>query len=173
MKAILETESVYQFSDGEMVVPIFRGIVNSGKLRTSRGNSFMRVRIADLVGSRKTIAAGDDTVENTVENAAAKYRKYGIVLKEYIPVVDSFEFCSHKYGKDGTYAINSAKMVMNLLHQKADTHIEFRCAMIGFQAEMDTRPDYLTILEDVKEAGFYVLEGAHYNTEKYSQDDKQ
>jgi hypothetical protein len=36
-KAVLESESIYQFSDGLMVMPTFKGIVNSGKLRTSRG----------------------------------------------------------------------------------------------------------------------------------------
>jgi hypothetical protein len=169
LKAILESESVYQFSDGEMVAPTFKGIVNSGKLRTSRGNSYMRVRLADLVGSRKTIAAGDDTVENTVENAPSKYLRYGIVVKEYEPVIDSFEFCSHQYKGGTAYALNSEKMVMNLLHQKPTNFLEYKNTMVGFQAELDTHPSYISILKEIDEAGYFVVEGPHYNTEQYGQ----
>jgi hypothetical protein len=161
-KAYLESESVYQFSDGLMVQPLFKGIVNSGKFRTSRDNSFMRVRIADLIGSRKTIAAGDDSVENTVEGAIGKYMKYGIRCKEYLPVTDSFEFCSHFYGPDCCYALNKEKMVMNLLHQEPETFLEYRMSMIGFEAEMETRPDYAEILELIESVGYYEVEGPHY-----------
>jgi hypothetical protein len=161
-KAILETESIYQFSDGTMVQPLFKGIVNSGKYRTSRDNSFMRVRIADLIGSRKTIAAGDDSVENTVENAAEKYLRYGIRCKEYLPVTDSFEFCSHYYGPDGCYALNKEKMVMNLLHQEPKDFLEYKMTMVGFEAELETRPDYEAILQLIESVGYYEVEGPHY-----------
>lgn len=167
-KAFLESESIFQFSDGEMVMPTFKGIVNSGKLRTSRGNSFIRVRVADLVGSRKTLAAGDDTVENCVDQAVEKYARYGIVLKEYVPIDDSFEFCSHVYQKGRTYAVNAEKMVMNLLHQEPKTALEYRLAMLGFSDEMSSHPEYERILEQIESVGFYEVEGPHYNTEKYS-----
>lgn len=161
-KAYLETESIYQFSDGTLVQPLFKGIVNSGKFRTSRDNSFMRVRIADLIGSRKIIAAGDDSVENTVEGAAEKYLEYGIRCKEYLPVNDSFEFCSHYYGPNTCYALNKEKMVMNLLHQEPKDFWEYRMSMIGFEAELETRPDYQSILELVESVGYYEVEGPHY-----------
>lgn len=166
-KAYLESESIFQFSDGEMVMPTFKGVVNSGKLRTSRGNSFIRVRVADLIGSRKIIAAGDDTVESFVEGALEKYADLGIVLKEYIPVSDSFEFCSHKYERNRTYAVNAEKMVMNLLHQEPKTPHEFRLTMIGFTDELGSHPDYKQILADVESVGYYEVEGPQYNTEKY------
>jgi hypothetical protein len=161
-KAYLETESIYQFSDGTLVQPLFKGIVNSGKFRTSRDNSFMRVRIADLIGSRKTIAAGDDSVENTVENAIEKYAKYGIRVKEYLPVSGSFEFCSHYYGPNCCYALNKEKMVMNLLHQEPKDFLEYRMSMVGFEAELETRPDYESILELIESVGYYEVEGPHY-----------
>jgi hypothetical protein len=161
-KAYLETESIYQFSDGTLVQPLFKGIVNSGKFRTSRDNSFMRVRIADLIGSRKTIAAGDDSVESTVEGAAEKYLEYGIRCKEYLPVNDSFEFCSHYYGPNICYALNKEKMVMNLLHQEPKDFFEYRMSMIGFEAELETRPDYQSVLELVESVGYYEVEGPHY-----------
>nr|UQB76106.1 RNA-dependent RNA polymerase [Flumine sobemo-like virus 2] len=166
-KALLESESIYQFSDGEMVMPTYKGIVNSGKLRTSRGNSSIRVRVADLVGSRKTIAAGDDTVENEVSDAVAKYAKFGIVLKEYEPVRDSFEFCSHVYTPTSTYAVNAEKMVMNLLHQEPKNSLEFRLTMLGFADEMSSHPEYEHILRQIESVGYYEVEGPHYDTEKY------
>lgn len=161
-KAYLESESVYQFSDGTLVQPLFKGIVNSGKYRTSRDNSFMRVRIADLVGSRKTIAAGDDSVESYVEGAIQKYKRYGITLKEYLPVEDNFEFCSHYYGPEGCYALNKEKMVMNLLHQEPTNFFEYKMTMIGFAAELETRPDYESILNLVESVGYFEVEGPHY-----------
>lgn len=161
-KAYLETESIYQFSDGTLVAPLFKGVVNSGKFRTSRDNSFMRVRIADLIGSRKTVAAGDDTVENTVANAKEKYFEYGIRCKEYLPVTDSFEFCSHFYGPDTCYALNKEKMVMNLLHQEPEDFLSYRMSMVGFEAELETRPDYHSILQLVESVGYYEVEGPHY-----------
>jgi hypothetical protein len=166
-KAILESESIYQFSDGLMVMPTFKGIVNSGKLRTSRGNSWMRVRIANLIGANKVIAAGDDSVEQTVPDAITKYLKYGVRCKDYQPVIDTFEFCSHIYSKHGAYSINRNKMIMNLLHHKYDTFMEYKLSMIGFEDELRSRPDYEEILELVKSVGYYEVEGPHieiYNT---------
>lgn len=167
MKAILESESIFQFSDGELVVTNFKGIVNSGKQRTSRGNSFIRVRLADLVGSRKTLAAGDDTVESKAEDAYNKYASFGITLKEYEPVTDSFEFCSHKYTPTGAYALNAEKMVMNLLHQNPTTPMEMRLSLIGFRDELSSRPDFASIVEDVESVGYFEVEGPHYDTSKY------
>lgn len=161
-KAILESESVYQFSDGTLVAPTFPGIVNSGKLRTSRGNSWMRVRIADLVGSRKTIAAGDDAVESYVPDATEKYRTLGINLKVYDLVKSNFEFCSRMYSKQGSYALNKEKMIMNLLHQEPKSFLEYRSAMIGITDELSSRPDFDEILELIESAGFYEVEGPHY-----------
>lgn len=161
-KAILESQSIYQFSDGNMVMPLFKGIVNSGKLRTSRGNSWMRVRIADLIGSRKTIAAGDDSVENTVPNAISKYLSYGIRCKEYEPVHDTFEFCSRIYGNGFSYPVNKAKMVMNLLHNNPSNFIEYKLLMIGFEDEMRDHPDYDKVLRQLESVGWYEVEGPHY-----------
>jgi len=166
-KAFLESESIYQFSDGVMVMPTFKGIVNSGKLRTSRGNSFMRVRVADLVGSRKVIAAGDDTVEHMVDDAFNKYIKFGIVIKDYAPVTDRFEFCSHEYGPQVTYAVNAEKMIMNVLHHQHSNYLEYRLTMLQLAEELGTHPDYESILAQIEATGFYEVEGPHYDTEKY------
>jgi len=164
-KAILEAESVYQFSDGTLVETTYSGIVNSGKLRTSRGNSYMRKRIADLIGAHTCITAGDDAVEQTVPHPYEKYASYGIRLKDYQPVDDilgNFEFCSHIYSVRGTYSLNVEKMVMNLLHQNIESPLDFRLAMIGFQDELSSRDDYNDILDHIRSVGFYEVEGPHY-----------
>lgn len=161
-KAHLECESVYQFSDGLMVAPTFKGVVNSGKLRTSRGNSWMRVRIADIIGSRNSKAAGDDCVESYVHDAARKYLLYGIRLKGYDRIDDSFEFCSRVYTKQGSYAVNKEKMMMNLLHQNPKDFQEYNCTMVGFIDELESRADFNEVLALVQSAGYYEVEGPHY-----------
>jgi hypothetical protein len=160
--AILESASVYQFSDGTLVAPTYEGIVNSGKQKTSRGNSFMRVRVADLVGSRKTIAAGDDCVESYVDNAHIKYAELGLVCKQYDIVDDSFEFCSRFYGPQGSFPLNSEKMVMNLLHTKPKTSLEFGMYMLGFEDQLRSHPDFIKIRELVTLSGYDEVEGPHY-----------
>lgn len=165
LKAHLESESVYQFSDGLMVCPNFPGIVNSGKLRTSRGNSWMRVRLADLIGSRKVLAAGDDTVEATVADAPMKYAEYGITVKEYLPVKDTFEFCSHIYHEAGAYSVNRNKMIMNLLHNEFKDFKDYKASMIAFSDELGSRPDYNKILELIEKVGYYEVEGPHIEFE--------
>lgn len=161
-KAELECKTIFQFSDGVMVEPTYPGIVNSGKLKTSRGNSWKRVRLADLVGSRKTIAAGDDCVESHVEGALEKYTAFGVSLKEYVPVDGKFEFCSRIYSSCGSFPINAEKMIMNLLHQEPKSSLEFRMTMIGFQDELSNHPDYEDILRLVEEVGYFEVEGPHY-----------
>lgn len=162
-KAILESESIYQFSDGVLVEPTFPGLVNSGKLMTSCGNSWMRVRKADLVGSRKTIAAGDDCIESYVPDAVAKYLALGIVIKQYEPIKDEFEFCSRVYKNGSSYAVNRTKMLMNLLHTKPKNHHEYEMYMTGFRAELSSRPDFPEIMRIVDAVGYNVVAGPHIN----------
>jgi len=158
LEPIIESESIYQFSDGLLVCPIYRGIVNSGKFKTSRDNSWMRVFLATLVGSKHVIAAGDDTVEQFVVYAADEYRKYGWELKDYQPVVDGFEFCSHWYDCNGTYPINVDKMLMNLLHTRPKTWFEYNMYMIQFTDELQDHPLFPLIME--------ILERVDYRPEQ-------
>lgn len=160
--AILEASSVYQFSDGVLVAPIFDGIVNSGKQKTSRGNSFMRVRVADLIGSRKTIAAGDDCIESYVDNAHLLYAELGLVCKQYDIIDDSFEFCSRLYGARGSYPLNAYKMIMNLLHTKPKNSLEFGMYMLGFEDQMRSHPDFEQLRIKIAQSGYDEVEGPHY-----------
>jgi len=158
--AILEGKSVYQFSDGLLVVNEFLGLVNSGKYKTSSGNSRMRTKLATLVGARKTIAAGDDAVETTVVDAIRKYAEYGFKIKAYDTVEDSFEFCSRIYGKDGSWPLNAGKMMMNLLHNVPKNDFEFRMFLMGFENDLGEHPDFEAIMEIIRSVGYLELAGA-------------
>jgi hypothetical protein len=153
-KTICETMAVFQFSDGEMVVADYAGIVNSGKLRTSSSNSRMRVRAAYMIGAEEAIAAGDDCVEDEVEDAIAKYLVLGHKIKQYEDAVDGFEFCSHKYFEKGIVSTNVRKLIMNLLHNKPKNEIETRLYILGFWNELGTHPEWDKIYSDILEAGF-------------------
>jgi hypothetical protein len=157
--ALIESESIYMFSDGTMVQPRFKGIVNSGKFKTSRSNSFMRVHLATLVGSRKTIAAGDDSVEEYVEGAKETYLALGLKCKDYNKVVDSFDFCSRIYMNGRSYPVNHIKMMMNLVHHSPKDTLELRCLMIGLQDMLKTHPEFDVVMSELDRVGFLELEG--------------
>lgn len=172
-KAILESRSVFQFSDGTLVALKFNGVMLSGKYKTSFSNSKMRARLADLLGAHVSSTAGDDCLEQFVDNAIDKYLEYGIRVKEYIPLISrredkswdigfEFEFCSHRYNIHGSYPVNVEKMVMNLLHQDPKDFKQFKQLMIGFQDEIKGHPNVNNIIRDIEDVGFYVVEGPHY-----------
>jgi len=158
--AIMEGKSVYHFSDGLMVQNSFLGLVNSGKFKTSSGNSRMRTKLATLIGAGKTIAAGDDAVESTVESAVERYAEYGFEVKTYDNVEDSFEFCSRHYGKDGSWPLNVGKMMMNLLHNIPRNEFEFRMFIVGFENDLGSHPDFPEIMNVVRSVGYLELAGA-------------
>lgn len=164
-KAWLECHSVYQFSDGTLVVPRYAGIVNSGKFITSSGNSRIRAKAATLIGSDCVKAAGDDTVESFVPDAINKYLEYGLRCKGYDKIIDSFEFCSRLYHPSGSYAINSVKMIMNLLDQSPKDWLEYKQLIIGFQDELGSRPDFHQIMEQIISVGFHEVEGPYLEVE--------
>lgn len=158
--AILEGKSVYQFSDGVMVKNNFLGLVNSGKYKTSSGNSRMRTKLATLVGAKHCIAAGDDAVESTVDGALEKYSKFGFKIKAYDEVCDSFEFCSRVYQSDRSWPLNAGKMLMNLLHNVPKNDFEFRMYMMGFENDLGEHPDFERIMQVVESVGYLELGGA-------------
>lgn len=156
---IIESSSIYQFSDGTLVCPIFRGIVNSGKFKTSRGNSWMRVFLAFLIAISVSIkpkcnAAGDDTFERFIQNAIALYLKYGWRLKECVRAVDGFEFCSRWYQKDASFPLNADKMIMNILHSNPKTVYEYHMFMLQFVDQLEDHPEFVEVLNLLKQVGF-------------------
>lgn len=158
--AILEGRSVYQFSDGDLVVNDYLGMVNSGKYKTSSGNSRMRVKLARLVGARFCEAAGDDAVEQEVDDAVSKYARYGFKIKAYDRVNDSFEFCSRIYRADKSYPLNLEKIVMNLVHNIPQSPMEFAMYLTGFENDLGEHPQYTETLAMLNEVGYLGLVGA-------------
>lgn len=150
LEPIIESESVYQFSDGLLVAPHYRGIVNSGKYKTSRDNSFMRVDLAFLVGADKAIAAGDDTVESYVPDAKARYEQLGWKLKDYQQVKDGFEFCSRWYQDGVSYPLNAGKMLMNFLHSKFKSEFEYDMQLMQLTDQLEYHPDFPQIFDFIE-----------------------
>lgn len=153
-KRICEARSVWCFSDGILVQTIFEGLQLSGKFNTSMGNSRMRVALATLIGSEWAVAMGDDDVEAFVEGAKEKYAMYGFPLKDYVRIRDSFEFCSHVYTKDGAYAVNTEKMLMNMLHIQGDYQTVYK-AYDQFSFEMRGSPSWDLVQDDLEKVGFH------------------
>lgn len=162
VKAQLECWTVYQFSDGTLVTTNYQGNLLSGLQKTSRSNSFMRNRLASIIGSKKAITAGDDCIEEFIETAQQQYADYGFRLKGYEKVVDAFEFCSHLYSKNGVYSLNYEKMLMNLLHQEPSNFLEYKQLILGFEDELSAHPSYNSLIKLLEEVGFTEVEGPHY-----------
>lgn len=150
LEPMIESESIYQFSDGLMVAPTYRGIVNSGKYKTSRDNSFMRVLLAFHVGSDKVIAAGDDTVESFVADAKSKYEQLGWKLKDYQKVEDGFEFCSRWYQDGVSFPLNAGKMVMNFLHSRFKSNFDYDMQFMQLHDQLEYHPDFPRIADFIR-----------------------
>jgi len=164
VKEALEEQAVYQFSDGELVIPHFRGITNSGKQKTSSSNSRMRVLLAKHCGSEDVIAAGDDSCEKSVfppEIIISNYEAYGFTVKQLTHVVSEFEFCSHVYKRDLLYSVNEEKILMNLCHKRDSLSLcGWLTTMAELNHELGTHPLYPGILEDLRKIGFLEPVGA-------------
>jgi hypothetical protein len=154
VEPILEGSSVYQFSDGTLVAPDYEGIVNSGKYKTSRDNSWMRVALAMYLGADNVLAAGDDTVESFIENAKSKYAALGWGLKDYLKVGEGFEFCSRWYTEKGSYPLNIEKTLMNLLHAKISSWIDLEMHLLQFVDQTFHHPDFGLVMKHLETIGF-------------------
>lgn len=153
-EAIKEVETIYQFSDGLLVQNLYRGIVNSGKYKTSRGNSWMRVYLGHIAGATDVAAAGDDSVETFNGKAVENYTSLGFTIKDYQRVVDGFEFCSRWYEEDFSFPLNIEKTMMNLLHSNCATDELFHMALLQFTDFASTHPEYPAYMQLLEETHF-------------------
>jgi hypothetical protein len=154
LEPVIEGRSIYQFSDGTLVEPLYEGIVNSGKYKTSRDNSWMRVFLSFLVGAEDCIAAGDDTVETYVDQAPSIYKLYGWNLKDYRKITSGFEFCSRWYQDGKSFPLNLDKALMNLLHSKPKDVYEYALHLSAFTDEMKFHPEFRDIILLIDKAGY-------------------
>ncbi len=155
MKSILDANSVYQFSDGELVQCDFSGLQNSGKYNTSSGNSIMRIIVAFLVGSDWGFAMGDDCIETYIPNAQQAYLELGFRCKMYDRIQDSFEFCSHIFTPTGCYALNVNKSLMRLLQNDSLSLIEKKLLTMQFEDDIEDSPCYSDAMECLVRVGWY------------------
>lgn len=153
-EAIKECETIYQFSDGLMVQNTYKGVVNSGKYKTSRGNSWMRVYLGHIVGAKHVVAAGDDSVESYCDHAVEKYTKLGFNIKDYQRMGKGFEFCSRWYERSHSYPLNLGKTLMNLLHSNCMTEELFHMALLQFTDYASTHPEYPAYMQLLEETHF-------------------
>jgi len=155
VEAILHSSPVFQFSDGTLVSPTFKGIMASGRQVTSSGNSRIRSMTAIRVGASVVNAAGDDTVEGFVEDAITKYANLGIRIKEYREVdSNGFNFCSRWYQPTGSYPLGASKAIFNLLHSEFKTEDQYDMAMCQFVEHMQNHPEFPKYMNLLEEIGF-------------------
>jgi len=154
-KVLLDSNSIYQFSDGKLVQCDFSGLQNSGKYNTSSGNSIMRIITAFLVGSNWGIAMGDDCIESTVSDAQSKYLDLGFRCKMYEPIERDFEFCSHIFTKDGAYALNVNKSFMKLFQNDQLSLVEKRLLTMQFEDDIAACPTYKQVMDCLHRVGWY------------------
>jgi len=154
IKGVLESWTLFQFSDGLLVHANYKGIKCSGGYNTSCGNSRMRAILATLAGSDSCITAGDDCIEQYSPEALSIYKRYGMRCTGYEDCPTEFEFCSRLYTNGFSYPLNAEKMLMNILHTEPKNELEFRCYLIGFMDELEDHPEYSQLLEILDEVGY-------------------
>jgi hypothetical protein len=152
----LSAYSVYQLSNGQLLVASKPGIMNSGRANTSSSNSRMRALVACLVGSDYVDTMGDDCLEDFIEDAPQRYRDLGFRLKAYDSVdSDGFEFCSHHYSNFQAYGINITKGLMKLVHHEFPFQWSKRLLMLQFEDDFSGNPDYQGVLDLLVRVGWY------------------
>lgn len=156
----LQSNPVYQFSDGTLAILEFSGNQSSGKFMTSCGNSIGRVLVATLVGAGFCIAMGDDAVEEFVEDAQLKYNTLGYNCKMYGRVEKEFEFCSHKFTKNGSYSVGTIKLLGNLLHKEDAPIYEKRAYTMQFEDDIEGSPEKEQLLGYLDRVGWYTKNNA-------------
>lgn len=102
-RALCLSHSVFSLSDGTMIAQQTPGIQKSGSYNTTSTNSHIRVALAYLAGSEQAIALGDDSVEDYVDGAEARYVALGHPLKSYDKCIGEATFCSTVIRFDGTH----------------------------------------------------------------------
>lgn len=128
------SNSVFTFSDGEMRAQVYPGLMKSGSYLTSSTNSRCRVFDHYVLATDElswVMAMGDDSVEVDIsrdgKSGAMLYESLGKTVGMYnlCPVkdglVESFEFCSHRFNSANAVPQNWAKMLARFVSNKSVT----------------------------------------------------
>jgi len=140
---------IFMLSDGTLVEQVVPGILPSGWYCTTSSNTYMRVMVTRLIGSKWSIALGDDSLELTVEGAVRKYGEFGKKLKMYEQ--NDAEFCSHRWSPETILApLTSWNRVLYRLLSEAATEER----VLQFCYEMRLNTELPEILEELETAGW-------------------
>lgn len=150
----LASRSVFCLSNGVLYSQIVSGIMKSGRYETSSDNSRMRALTTVAVGSDFCKTMGDDSLERYVQDAPAIYKKlFGMVVKDYVPITDTFEFCGHIYGPGYVKPVSWVKTFMNYVHNETSDEAEqhmFACQLVdNFKDDPETLNHMLELLRCV------------------------
>jgi hypothetical protein len=139
-RAFLKSRKVYVFSDGVMWAQRIDGKQPSGQYNTSSTNSCARVLCAMVIGSASARAAGDDCIEQWLDDAVRKYWEvWGLRIKEYHPAgPQSFEFCSQKWSGGEPIPLNAVKAFYKLISLGPDVE-KYKQVITQFRLAADTR----------------------------------
>lgn len=109
--------AVYAADSGELYTHTYEGVMKSGTYCTSSSNSRIRVMVAYLILAQWCFAMGDDSVEDPVPDAQAKYLKLGHKAREYSVKRkgEEYDFCSHIYNKGVTRPTDPTKTFFKLI----------------------------------------------------------
>jgi hypothetical protein len=119
--------SIFALSDGSLFSQRMRGVMKSGSYLTSSTNSRVRAFIAFLRGA-PSITMGDDCIEvcSNKQSLIDHYYKLGHNVKDVKDVIDSFEFCSHRFTDDTVVPVNWMKTLINFLLKKDFTEASIK-----------------------------------------------
>jgi hypothetical protein len=121
------SNSIFALSDGRLYSQRMLGVMKSGSYLTSSTNSRVRAFIAFLRGS-PSITMGDDCIEvcRNPQSLIDHYHRLGHHVKEVNEVFETFEFCSHQFGKKTIVPVNWMKTIINFLLKKDFTDASIR-----------------------------------------------
>lgn len=123
------THSVFVLGDGTLYEQLGGGWMKSGSYVTSSTNSFCRVLLSTLAGASpgRSIAMGDDCIEEVSENAGKRCRELGFQLKQYnlSEKGEELEFCCHRFSASGRIErLKIEKSLFALLHKSWSVEAE-------------------------------------------------
>jgi len=135
--------SVFSFSDGHMIAQVYPGLMKSGSYLTSSSNSRMRVFDHYVLATQSPTwvqAMGDDSVEVDIsrpgKSGAELYESlgktvgmYNLCPRDASDRVESFEFCSQRFGIGCAVPLNWPKMLAKFVSNK-DISLEIHDALM-------------------------------------------
>lgn len=166
--------SVNILSDGTVIEQTVRGVMKSGAIPTSQGDSLTRVAWGLEIGVTHTFglepldgetyytaqipspifAMGDDAIEEYIDDAPLKYKELGVIVTDYGKIdPTNIEFCGHLFGL--VPSIHKIKLLrwekslaehFNKRYESVEHKYE---AWAGIQTELRNMPEEISIAQGI------------------------